>query len=93
VRGRGDDVHVYESGENWVRHRSVKKVERKHESFSDKGLKVEEVELLGYDVVETTDYGVGRRAQYDEIDRIADYSQRVKQAINKANQTPLVELD
>lgn len=90
---RADDVGVYDSGEDWIRYRTVKKVERKNESFSDKGLKVEEVELLGYDVVETTDYGVARRGQWDEVDRIAEFAQRIKQAINKANQTELVELD
>lgn len=90
---RADNVGVYETGEDWVRYRTVKKVERTNESFSDKGLKVEETELLGYDVTEVTDYGMERRGQWNEIDRIADFAQRVKQAINRANQTELVELD
>jgi hypothetical protein len=90
---RADNVGVYESADGWVRYRLVKKVERKHETFSDKGLKVEDVELLGHDVVEVTDYGVERRQQWDEIDRIGDFAQRVKQAINQANKTDLVELD
>jgi hypothetical protein len=90
---RADDVSVYESGDAWVRYRLVKKVERKREMFSDKGLKVEEVELLGHDVVEVTDYGVPRREQWDAIDRIGEFAQRVKQAINQANKTELAELD
>jgi hypothetical protein len=90
---RADDVGVYDSGEGWVRYRVVKKVERKREMFSDKGLKVEEVELLGHDVVEVTDYGVERREQWDAVDRIGEFAQRVKQAINQANKTELVELD
>jgi hypothetical protein len=90
---RADDVGVYDTGEGWVRYRVVKKVERKRETFSDKGLKVEEVELLGHDVVEVTDYGVARREQWDAIDRIGEFAQRVKQAINQANKTELVELD
>ncbi|NYE49313.1 hypothetical protein HDA32_004433 [Spinactinospora alkalitolerans] len=90
---RADDVGVYESGDDWVRYRTVKKIERKRESFSEKGLKVEEMELLGYDVVEVTDYGAARRAQWDEIDRIGEFAQRVKQAINQANKTDLAELD
>src|ERR1041385_8539689 len=53
---RADDVSVYDSGDDWVRYRLVKKVERKKETFSDKGLKVEEIALLGHDVVEVTDY-------------------------------------
>ena len=90
---RADDVSIYESGDDWVRYRLVKKVERKREMFSDKGLKVEEVELLGHDVVEVTDYGVVRRQQWDAIDRIGEFAQRVKQAINQANKTELAELD
>jgi hypothetical protein len=90
---RADDVGVYESGADWVRYRLVKKVERKNETFSDKGLKVEEIELLGYDVVEVTDYGLPRREQWDAIDRIGEFAQRVKQAINQANKTELAELD
>jgi hypothetical protein len=90
---RADDVSVYETGADWARYRQVKKVERKKESFSDKGLKVEEIELLGYDVIEVTDYGVPRREQWDAIDRIGEFAQRVKQAINQANKTDLVELD
>jgi hypothetical protein len=90
---RADDVGVYDSGTDWVRYRLVKKVERKRESFSDKGLKIEETELLGHDVVEVTDYGLDRRDQWDAIDRIGEFAQRVKQAINQANQTELVELD
>jgi hypothetical protein len=90
---RADDVSVYETGDAWVRYRQVKKVERKKETFSDKGLKVEEVELLGYDVIETTDYGLPRREQWDAIDRIGEFAQQVKQAINQANKTDLVELD
>jgi len=90
---RADDVGVYETGDDWVRYRIVKKVERKNETFSDKGLKVEEIELLGHDVVEVTDYGLVRRDQWDLIDQIGEFAQRVKQAINQANKAELVELD
>ncbi|MDA2808075.1 hypothetical protein [Nocardiopsis suaedae] len=90
---RADGVGVYDSGDDWIRYRTVKKVERKRESFSDKGLKIEEVELEGYDITEVTDYGLPRRSQWDEVDRIAEFAQRVKQAINRANKTELVELD
>ncbi|QVQ52183.1 hypothetical protein J4H86_26380 [Spiractinospora alimapuensis] len=93
VPTRADDVGIVETGDGWRSYRTVRKVERKNESFSEKGLKVEEIELLGYDVVEVTDYGVPRRDQWDETDRIGEFAQRVKQAINKANQTELATLD
>lgn len=89
---RADGVNVVEAGDDHVRYRTVTKVERKRETFNDKGLKAEEMETLGYDVVEVTDYGVPSREQWDEIDRIQEFLQRVKQAINRANKTELVEL-
>lgn len=89
---RKEGLNVLDEGQGFVRHREIKKLERKKEQFSDKGLKVEEQELLGYDVSETKDYGIPIRDAYNEIDRIQDFAQRVKQAINEANKTELVEL-
>lgn len=89
---RSDGVNVIGSGDNFVRFRAVNKVERKKETFSDKGLKAEEMELLGYDVTEVTDYGLPSRDMWNEIDRIQEFLQRVKQAINRANKTELVDV-
>jgi hypothetical protein len=89
---RTDGVNVIESGDNHVRYRQVNKVERKKETFSEKGLKAEEMETLGYDVTEVTDYGLPSREMWNEIDRIQEFLQRVKQAINRANKTELVDL-
>lgn len=89
---RADGVNVMESGDNHVRYRTVTKVERKKETFSDKGLKAEEMETLGYDVVEVTDFGLVSRDMWNEIDRIQEFLQRVKQAINRANKTELVDI-
>jgi hypothetical protein len=88
---RTDGVNVMETGGNFSRYRTVTKVERKKETFSEKGLKAEEMETLGYDVVEVTDFGVGSREIWNEIDRIQEFLQRVKQAINRSNKTELVE--
>lgn len=89
---RAEGVNVVETTTSFVRHRAVTKVERKKETFSDKGLKAEELETLGYDVVEVTDFGVPSREVWNEIDRIQELLQRVKQAINRANKTDLVDL-
>jgi hypothetical protein len=89
---RADNVSVYETGPDFVKHRNVTKVERKRETFSDKGLKAEEMVLLGFDVVEITDYGLPTREMWNAIDRVQEYQQRVKQAINRANKTELVTL-
>lgn len=90
---RADNVSVFEKADDFVKHRTVVKVERKRETFSDKGLKAEEMELLGYDVVEITDFGLGSRDMWNAIDRVQEYQQRVKQAINRANKTELVTLE
>jgi hypothetical protein len=90
---RLENVNVYETHPDFVKHRAVTKVERKRETFSDKGLKAEEMVLLGYDVVEVTDFGLPAREMYNEIDRVQEFIQRVKQAINRANKTELVELE
>ncbi len=89
---RADGVNVIESGEGHVKYRAVTRVERKKETFSDKGLKAEEMETLGYDIVEVMDYGLPSRGMWNEIDRIQEFLQRVKQAINRANKTELVDL-
>ena len=89
---RADGVNVMEAGPDHVRYRTVTKVERKKETFSDKGLKAEEMETLGYDVVEVNDYGLPSREVWNEVDRIQEFLQRVKQAINRSNKTELVEL-
>ena len=83
---RADNVSVFETLPGAVKHRTVTKVERKRETFSDKGLKAEEMELLGYDVVEITDFGLASRDMWNAIDRVQEYQQRVKQAINQRQQ-------
>jgi hypothetical protein len=92
VPQRADNVSVFETAGDVVKHRTVNKVERKRETFSEKGLKAEEMELLGFDVVEITDYGVPARDMWNQIDRVQELLTRVKQAINRANKTELVEL-
>jgi hypothetical protein len=92
VPTRSDGVSVYKEGEGFLEHRSVKKVVEKKQTMSDKGMKIEETKTIGYDIVETTDYGIAIRDAYNEIDRIQDFAQRVKQAINRANKTELVDI-
>lgn len=92
VPRRAEGVNVYETGEGCVRHRKIDKLEEVKETLTEKGHKVEEKRTIGYDVAETTDYGLPVRDAYNEIDRIQEFSERVKQAIQEANKHPLVEL-
>lgn len=89
---RADGVSVFGHGDGFVQHRTIRKLEKKKETMTDKGMKVEEVEVIGYDVVETTDYGLPQREAWNEVDRIQEFAHRVKEAINQANRKDLVEL-
>ena len=90
VPTRAEGVSVHTTGNGSIGYRDIKKIEKKKESITDKGIKIEEVVVTGYKVDETTDYGVQQRDSWNEIDRIHDFAQRVKQAINEANKTPLI---
>ncbi len=87
-----DNVSVFEEGKGFIKHRNIKKLEKKKETLSEKGLKIEETIITGYQIQEFTEYGIAQRDAWNEIDRIQDFAQRVKQAINEANKTELVEL-
>lgn len=89
---KAENVNVFEEGQGFVKHRAIKKVERKKETLVDKGIKMEELVTVGYEVTETTDYGIPRREAWNEIDRIQEFGERVKQAIVQANKTALVDL-
>lgn len=90
VPTRAEGVNLYTNGSGFIGYRDIKKVEKKKESITDKGIKMEETFVVGYKVEETTDYGVLQRDSWNEIDRIHDFAQRVKQAINEANKTQLI---
>lgn len=91
---RATGVNIFEEKDDYfVKHRTVTKIEKKKETLMEKGLKVEEVTIEGYNVVETTDYGILSRKVWDEIDKIQEFAQRVKQAINECNKTELLPLN
>lgn len=92
VPRRAEGVNVVEEGEGHVRHRAITKLEEVKETLTDKGHKIQEKRTIGYDVVETTDYGLQVRDAYNEIDRIQEFGERVKQAIQQANKCELVSL-
>lgn len=92
VPTRSENVNVIEKEDDKVVHRTVTRMEKKRETITDKGHKVEEREVTGYRIIDITEYGVEKRDQYDEVDRIQAYAASVKQAINDANKTELVEL-
>lgn len=89
---KGETTGVFEETKNYIKQRTVAKIEKKKETLLEKGMKLEETVVIGYKVDEITEYGINQRQAWDEIDRIQDFAQRVKQAISEANKTELVEI-
>jgi hypothetical protein len=75
---------------NW---RAITKVEKASQELSDKGHKIEKQVVDYYQIDEVADYGHEERKVFDEIDKIHLWLQRVRNAINEANKTDLLELD
>jgi hypothetical protein len=92
VPTRVESMGVFEEGPTYVKQRSVTKIEKKKETLLEKGLKLEETVVTGYRIEENTEYGILQRQAWDEIDRIQEFAQRVKQAINEANKTELIDM-
>ncbi len=90
---RSEDVNLIEEADGHIVHRSIKRIERKREIISEQGHKIEEIEIEGYKVVDVTEFGGPRRAVWDHVDRIQAYAAGIKQALNDANRTELVELE
>jgi len=89
---QANGVNVFEESDEAIKYRQVTEVSRSKETITDAGHKVEEKIIEGYDIVETTDYGLPQREVWNEVDKVKEFAQRVKQAISQANSTELVPL-
>lgn len=89
---QANGVNVFDESGEAIKYRQVNEVSRTKETLTDAGHKVEEKILEGYDVVETIDYGFPQRDVWNEVDKVKEFGQRVKQAISQANSTELVPL-
>ena len=61
--------------------------------MSDKGMKVENDVIEKYTVEEVKNYGFEERKVFDKIDDIHLWLTRIRNAINDANKTELVDLE
>ena len=85
-------VEVVEKTDKLMKWRTVTPYYKIKQSLSEQGHKIEEEYIDYYDVEEITDYGFKEREVYDEIDKIHAWQQRLKEAINQANKTDLIEI-
>ncbi len=86
-------VEVLESTNTILKWRSIFPVYKTKQSLSEQGHKIEKEYIDFYNVEENTDYGFDEREVFDEIDKIHTWQHRLKEAINQANKTELVEID
>lgn len=85
-------VEVINTGDNFIKWRNINQIDKKEQSVSEKGVVITNQVLDYYQVEEITDYGLPERTVYDEIDKIHIFMKNIKEAINNANQTELVDL-
>ncbi|MBD3255690.1 MAG: hypothetical protein GF383_11405 [Candidatus Lokiarchaeota archaeon] len=85
-------VDIVEQTDKYIKWRSIYPTYKKKQSLSEQGHKIEEEYVDYYQVEEITDYGLPEREIFDEIDKIHAWQHRLKEAINQANKTELVNL-
>ena len=91
VKAKG--VEVTDTDDGSIRWRNITPEYKHVQEFNDKGMKAENDIIDKYRIEEIVDYGWNERDVFDEIDKIHDWLQRIKNAINEANKTELVDVD
>ena len=86
------NAEVMEKTNDYCKWRTVFPYYKTKQSLSEQGHKIEEEYVDYYNVEEVMDYGYDERKVNDEIDKIHSWQHRLKEAINQANKTPLVDL-
>lgn len=85
-------VEVVEEGEDFSKWRTITKYLKREQTMGQKGNVIENQVLDYYQVEEVTDYGLPTRQIHDEIDDVHAWLVRVREAVNQANKTDLVDL-
>jgi len=86
------NAEVMEKTSDYCQWRTVFPYYKTKQSLSEQGHKIEEEYIDYYNVEEVKDYGYDERRVNDEVDKIHEWQHRLKEAINQANKTPLVDL-
>ncbi|MHA1149451.1 MAG: hypothetical protein ACTSR8_14535 [Promethearchaeota archaeon] len=85
-------VEVIEKTDVYTKWRTIYPYYKTKQSLSEQGHKIEEEYIDYYSVEEIMDFGVDERKVFDEIDKIHAWQHRLKEAINQANKTELLNL-
>lgn len=84
-------VEILEKTKEFVKWREVEPHIKNIQEMSDRNLKIEKDIVEYYSITEVTDYGIPERQVFDEVDKIHNWMERIKNAINDANKTNLIE--
>ena len=85
-------VEIIKKTKTKLEWRNINPVYTTEKTVTEKGQVMENRLIDYYTVEENTDYGVDVREIYDMTDNVHEWQQRIKEAINRANQTELVDL-
>ncbi|TFF95703.1 MAG: hypothetical protein EU544_02220 [Promethearchaeota archaeon] len=85
-------VEIIDGTDQYTKWRTINPIYKRKQSLSEQGHKIEEEYIDYYNVEEVTDYGVQTRKVNDEVDKIHAWQHRLKEAINQANKTELINL-
>lgn len=86
------DHEVTKEDVHYIKWREIKGVTKRVRELSKDGFQRDIDKTVGYKIREVTDYGFAERIIFDRIDRIQQYQHRLKEAINQANKTLLVQI-
>ncbi len=93
LRQSGVEILEKNDDQKFIKYRTVYEYSKNIQEMGPKGQIITNKVTDYFDIQEITDYGLIDRTIYDEIDKIHLWAMRLKEAINQANKTPLVELN
>lgn len=84
-------VEIVNEEPDSMKWRSIVPTYKSSQELSDKGHKIEKEYIDYFTITDVIDYGRNEREIFDETDKIHAWLERIKNAINEANKTELVD--
>lgn len=92
-----DDLHsledVEDRGDKGVVWRKVNPITSRTRIMTDNNMYQDVDKIVQYNIKRVNDFGYSNRQIYDKEDKVNDWIHRIKEAINQANKTKLIELE
>ncbi|MCY3413408.1 MAG: hypothetical protein INQ03_17340 [Candidatus Heimdallarchaeota archaeon] len=84
-------IEIIANTDTYTKWRTITPYYKNEQTLGEKGVAENRV-IDYYDVIEVNDYGLYEREIFDSTDKVHAWMQRLKEAVNKANETELIEL-